>query len=441
MDVSKDGRIVKISERARNSIDWRRRTPKKTGIVVGIDFGNTFTGVSYSHMNDGEMIDIVKWPKHLNAYAKVPTVSLYKTTDERSFVDWGSAAITSYKRSKNDRVLVRDYKLHLFDQGARGRLEHSLYLTDVFTQYIRSIHKYVLDEVNKSHGFSAESIPMHYCITVPEAWTLPTRELVLRCYVEAGVILQTPAPNMTVITEAEAAATYCREHCAEFETLRDGNVFMICDGGGLTTHVTAFRVDDSLGVRQFVRLSSSHAEDCGSDVLDQKFKELILRRLEGLDVDAKPQRQKALETLVEGFVEIKCQFDSSSRDETKHLPIPMGLDVKELDPTPSWLEDEYMSLSGQELCDAVFEPVVGRIEELVREQSKKHPDCACMFLVGGFGSNKYLHRRLMTLSEKKNPSDGVIQKVVMVHKAELAVARGAVIYGLKSAAQQSRPFL
>ncbi|KAI8347094.1 hypothetical protein B0O80DRAFT_430398 [Mortierella sp. GBAus27b] len=444
-DVTKDGRVVKISERAKNNIDWRRRSPKKTGIVVGIDFGNTCTGVSYAHMNDAEMIDIVKWPKHMSSYAKVPTVSLYRTTEEKTFLDWGSSALTSFKRSKKERVLIRDYKLQLFDQGARGRLEHSLHLTDVFTQYIRSIYRYVIDEVNKSHGLAAESVPMHYCITVPEAWTLPTRELVLRCYVEAGVILQTPAPNMTVITEAEAAATYCREHCAEFETLQDGKVFMICDAGGLTTHVTAFRVDDSLGVRQFVRLSSSHAEDCGSSVLDRKFKELLLRRLEGLDVDAKPQRQKAFETLLEGFDEIKSQFDASSKVEVKHLPVPMGLDVGELSPTPSWLEDEYMSLSGQELCDVVFDPVVRKVEELVREQSKRHPTCACMFLVGGFGSNKYLHRRLMTLADqslmRKSIDQGTIEKVVMVHKAEQAVARGAVIYGLKSAAQQKQPFL
>lgn len=383
-------------------------------------------------------------PKHLSASAKVPTVSLYKTTEDKTFIDWGSSALTSYKRSKNDRVLVGDYKLQLFDQGGRGRLEHSLHLTDVFTQYIRSVCRYVIDEVNKSHGLAKESVPMHYCITVPEAWTLPTRELVLRCYVEAGVILHTAAPNITVITEAEAAATYCREHCAEFETLREGNIFMICDAGGLTTHVTAFRVDDSLGVRQFVRLSSSHAEDCGSSVLDRRFKELVLQRLEGLDVDAKPQRQKAFETLMEGFGEIKSQFDASSRDEIKHLPVPMGLDLGELSPTPSWLEDEYMSLSGQELCNVIFDPVVEMIEELVLEQSKMHPSCACLFLVGGFGSNKYLHRRLISLSNRstaKSPADSVIQKVVMLHKAELAVARGAVIYGLKSAAQQKQPFL
>ncbi|KAI8605288.1 hypothetical protein EDD21DRAFT_363987 [Dissophora ornata] len=437
-----------LSERAKSSSEWRKKTPKQPGIVVGIDFGNTFTGVSYAHQNDGEMIDIVKWPKHLNAYSKVPTVSLYKTNEDKSLVEWGSSALASYKRSRTDRVLIRNYKLELFDQGARGRLEHGLHLTDVFTQYIHSIHRYLIEEVNKTQVLSAASVPIHYCITVPQAWTLPTRELILRCYVEASVILQTPAPNMTVITEAEAAATYCREHCVEFESLKDGDVFMVCDAGGLTTHVTAFRVDDALGVRQFMRLSSSHAEDCGSIMLDSKFKELVLQRLAGLDLDAKPQRQKAFETLLEGFEEIKSQFDANSRDEVKHILVPMGLDVSELDPTPSWMEDEYMALSGQELCQVVFDPVVEKVQSLVSEQSKVHPSCACLFLVGGFGANKYLHRQLLqsALDAEEarmadNSNGGVIQSVVMVQKAELAVARGAVIYGLKSAAQQNKAFL
>ncbi|KAF9175865.1 hypothetical protein BGX20_009985 [Mortierella sp. AD010] len=443
-DVTKDGRIINITERMKNSAQSKAKTPKQTGIVVGIDFGNTFTAVSYAHQNDGEMIDVVKWPKHLNSYSKVPSVSLYKTNEGKSLVEWGSSALASYKRSKTDRVLIRDYKLQLFDLDARGRLEHGLHLTDVFIQYIRSVHLHLMEEVNKSQVLSATSVPIHYCITIPQSWTLPTRELILRCYVEAGVILQTPAPNMTVITEAEAAATYCREHCAEFESLKDSDVFMICDAGGLTTDVTSFRVDDSLGVRQFVRLSHSQDMDCGSVMLDRRFKEFILQRLSGLDVDAKPQRQKAFETLLEGFVDIKSQFDANAIDEVKHISVPMGLDVGELSPTPSWMEDEYMSLSGQDLCNIVFDPVIDKIQNLIQKQSKVHPECAALFLVGGFGANKYLHYKL-SLSAEGGPDaragEGVIKKVLMVQKAELAVARGAVIYGLKSASRLSKAFL
>ncbi|KAI8359400.1 hypothetical protein B0O80DRAFT_230622 [Mortierella sp. GBAus27b] len=472
IDVTRDGRVLDRSGQDRStsptSNERKQRLPRQTGIVVGIDFGNTFTGVSYAHQGDGELIDVVKWPRHQNSYAKVPTVSLYKTNENKAFVDWGSSALSNYKRSKTDRVLIQDYKLLLFDQGARGRLDNGLHLTDVFTQYLQSIHRHLMEEVNKSQVKAAESVPIHYCITVPQSWTLPTRELILRCYVEAGIILQTPAPNMTVITEAEAAATYCRENCEEFEALKDGDIFMICDAGGLTTTVTVFRVDDALGVRQFVRMSSSHAEDCGSVLLDRRFRELILSKLEGLDTEASPSRQKAFTTLLEGFREIKSQFDAGSREEVKHISVPMGLDVKELNPPPVWLEDEYMALKGQELCDVVFDPVVEKVLELVNAQSKTHPVCAGLFMVGGFGANKYLlhkleqatapnrdkdvgtpgERRSRTLvnglSEMSLNGDGcpgVIKKVIMVQKAELAVARGAVIYGLKSASQHTKAFL
>ncbi|KAF9987710.1 hypothetical protein BGZ75_000237 [Mortierella antarctica] len=484
IDISKDGRVIDRSSddvKSPNGSEKKQRLPRQTGIVVGIDFGNTFTGVSYAHQGDGEMIDVVK-PRHLNAYAKVPTVSLYKTNENKALVDWGSSALAAYKRSKADRVLIKDYKLLLFDQGARGRLENGLHLTDVLTQYLQSIHRHLMEEVNKSQVLAAESVPIHYCITVPQAWTLPTRELILRCYVEAGIILQTPALNMTVITEAEAAATYCREKCEEFESLKDGDIFMICDAGGLTTNVTVFRVDDGLGVRQFVRMSSSHAENCGSVMLDRRFRELILSRLSGLDMEAKPQRQKAFETLLEGFGEIKSQFDGNSREEVKHLSVPMGLDVKDLDPVPAWLEDEYMALSGQELCECVFDPVVEQVQNLIDAQSKVHPVCAGLFMVGGFGANKYLLHTLEVAAEKnrvlnsnnsrhsvtsngmdskrsslangmadlklsngdpnhQQSGPGTIKKVIMVQKAELAVARGAVIYGLKSASQHTKAFL
>ncbi|KAG0291098.1 hypothetical protein BGZ96_005500 [Linnemannia gamsii] len=473
MDIAKDGRIIDRSTESPNGSEKKQRS-RQTGIVVGIDFGNTFTGVSYAHQGDGEMIDVVKWPRHLNAYAKVPTVSLYKTNENKGMADWGSSALASYKRSKTDRILVRDYKLLLFDQNARGRLDNGLHLTDVLTQYLGSIHRHLMEEVNKSQVLAAESVPIHYCITVPQAWTLPTRELILRCYVEAGIILQTPAPNMTVITEAEAAATYCRENCEEFDSLKDGEIFMICDAGGLTTNVTVFRVDDALGVRQFVRMSSSHAENCGSVMLDRKFRELILSKLAGLDIDAKPQRQKAFETLLEGFGEIKSQFDFTSSDEVKHISVPMGLDVKELQPVPEWLEDEYMALTGQELCAVVFDPEVEKVMELIDKESKNHPVCAGLFMVGGFGANKYLLDKLVSSTNKNmangggmdskrssvvnglagsmsdmslngsvngHASPGVIKKVVMVKKAELAVARGAVIYGLKSASQHTKAFL
>ena len=52
-----------------------------------------------------------------------------------------------------------------------------------------------------------------------------------------------------------------------------------------------------------------------------------------------------------------------------------------------------------------------------------------------------LHQSMADMKLNGDGSPGVIKKVIMVQKAELAVARGAVIYGLKSASQHTKAFL
>lgn len=67
MDVNRNGKVIDISAstRQKHSPPHKDKAKKKSrkisGIVVGIDFGNTFTGVSYAYQNGGEMIDVVKW--------------------------------------------------------------------------------------------------------------------------------------------------------------------------------------------------------------------------------------------------------------------------------------------------------------------------------------------------------------------------------------------
>lgn len=62
--------MIDRSEAAKPESGKKQRSPRQTGIVVGIDFGNTFTGVSYAHQGDGEMIDVVKWYVNLTERAR-----------------------------------------------------------------------------------------------------------------------------------------------------------------------------------------------------------------------------------------------------------------------------------------------------------------------------------------------------------------------------------
>jgi molecular chaperone DnaK (HSP70) len=83
-----------------------------------------------------------------------------------------------------------------------------------------------------------------------------------------------------------------------------------------------------------------------------------------------------------------------------------------------------MELSDME---AVFEPVVERVIELVRDQiASTNVGVKAVLLVGGFGQSSYLKERLRTSLAKINQEIEVLQPP----DAWTAVVRGAVMKGL-----------
>ena len=77
--------------------------------------------------------------------------------------------------------------------------------------------------------------------------------------------------------------------------------------------------------------------------------------------------------------------------------------------------------------EAVFEPVVERVIELVRDQiSSTNVDVKAVLLVGGFGQSSYLKERLRNALAETNHEIEVLQPP----DAWTAVVRGAVMKGL-----------
>jgi molecular chaperone DnaK (HSP70) len=68
---------------------------------------------------------------------------------------------------------------------------------------------------------------MTFVLTVPAIWTDKAKELTVQAATRAGM------ENLVLMTEPEAAATYCATLCAETD-LREGDIFLVCDAGGGT---------------------------------------------------------------------------------------------------------------------------------------------------------------------------------------------------------------
>ena len=258
-------------------------------LVIGIDFGTTFTGVAYAHTGTvrsssnstsiaDKVVIIRAWPSASSHYAeKTPTVLSYNTSPPT----WGG------KVRPNDDPQVAHFKLGLqenvgghylkktatpqktllgglfnkrvpmagADDLAASTANLSLseggsvlggYLSDhnwkhpkmpqkkavdYASDYLTRIVDHVLHEsLPRQFGASfLENQQISYVVTVPAIWSDKAKDLTRQAAVRAGI----DQSKLMLITEPEAAALYCATLCKEAD-LKEGDRFVVCDAGGGT---------------------------------------------------------------------------------------------------------------------------------------------------------------------------------------------------------------
>jgi molecular chaperone DnaK (HSP70) len=252
---------------------WRRHQPRlsmsglslnpTSQLVIGIDFGTTFTGVAFAHSSIGienarsnsasqseldaviEKITVIKsWPNPNRQYdEKTPSIIAYK--DGRP-VAWGGLMNRTHK------TRVHCFKLglqegvgqHYQNSNASSLLggflndcnwRHpdlpSKTAVDYCADYLTLVGEYVMNKVLPDH-FGEEFLrnqQISFAITVPAIWSDKAKDATREAAERAGI----PNRRLTLITEPEAAAQYCATICNE-AGLTTGNHFLICDAGGGT---------------------------------------------------------------------------------------------------------------------------------------------------------------------------------------------------------------
>lgn len=225
----------------------------KTKLVIGIDFGTTFTGVAYALSTVGsslnpeqirDKITVVKsWPKTLHFYSdKTATTLAYR---DGQVIAWGGNVRPSHS------IAVRHFKLGLQpeinenyrsngDEPSMSSLDSSNWKhpdlvnkepVDLAADYLKEIRNYIVNVVlPKEFGqnFLANQ-PLKYVLTVPAIWSDKARDLTKKAAVQARISEE----DLDLITEPEAAALYCSTLCHEVD-LVDGDYFLVCDAGGGT---------------------------------------------------------------------------------------------------------------------------------------------------------------------------------------------------------------
>ncbi|CAB5330944.1 unnamed protein product [Rhizophagus irregularis] len=216
-------------------------------VIVGLDFGTTYSGYTYCHREATEDIMYttnVTWPNAGdNISYKTNTVLRYDDS-LRNVESWGQSALSKppdRRVAVNKRVKVLElFKLHLGNLSDELKEKYKLTINYkvAITDYLREIGKHIKDTIKDVSDEARWEIDFMenvlLVLTVPAEYTQKEKATMRKCALDAGLIDDLDSKKLEFTTEPEAAAIYCKDNVLkEHDLATSGTIFMIVDCGGV----------------------------------------------------------------------------------------------------------------------------------------------------------------------------------------------------------------
>ncbi|KAL9062410.1 MAG: hypothetical protein Q9157_008945 [Trypethelium eluteriae] len=413
----------------------------KAQLIVGIDFGTTFSGVAFAFATNNEAKEdiITEWPGAGNqTKQKIPTVLYYD--QHQQVVGWGpdiaeALAPTGYPKPGVQKV--EWFKLQLMLSGNTyidpinlpplppGKSE-----IDVAADYLFKLRQAIRNQLRKSLGevFDREERNIKYFLTVPAIWNDAGKAATRAAAIQAGYLRDENDNRLTLITEPEAAAMFCAK--TGILNLKINDAMLIVDCGGGTVDLIAYEVEEEqpFSVRE---CTAGSGDSCGSTALNRNFSNILRAKIRKMKL---PDGSRTA-----GKVYAKCIMDFENRikadfrNNGQKWAVDVGIEAEFPE---AGIEEGYMTFTNEEILQC-FEPVVNRILELVRNQiiaiQAQNRALQNVLVVGGFGASEYLFQQI-----KLHVPPQYQSKVVRPMDSVAAIVKGAVTAGITERVITSR---
>ncbi|KAF9281207.1 hypothetical protein BGZ88_011746 [Linnemannia elongata] len=392
-------------------------------VLVSIDFGTTFSGCAYAYIPQDKTPKLIsEWPNQTMYYAKTPTVSLYKKNKGKYEMSaWGGGSKLKKGMQKSEYIHLYKFKTHLDETADLPPWKSPITVPDAIADYLKAFHEYAAGEIEQQLGKRYTRERFRYCLTVPAMWSDKAKGVMRRAAIQAGMINKNDNEDrLMLVSEPEAAALYCERRCNEYD-LKHGDRFLICDAGGGTVDLIVYDIAESAEGRNLSEVTKGHGATCGSMLIDLNFGNLLIKKF--TKQGAKIQDDVTIPNLVEKFAfALKPLFNGK---DDLHLELPWNSFFKSIkNPDAIGIDEDTMTFTAAELKEVVFDPVVTKVLELIRDQLDQARNCSAIFMVGGFGSSTYL------LDCVKRAYGHRVRLISAPNRPEIAVVFGAVYAGL-----------
>ncbi|KAL4986074.1 hypothetical protein BDW68DRAFT_198313 [Aspergillus falconensis] len=255
-------------------------------LVIGIDFGTTFSGVAWTtpeHFEADQINLISAWPGTGREEGKAPTELLYD--DEKTMwgysIPGGADTVRGFKLLLlHDEDLTEDVKSSEFFLRARKMLRDTGKTpVGLVADYLQALWQHTMDTVNKALGdFVVDGLRFHVAITVPAIWKAYARQSMQDAAKSAGILKPRKAGETTLSFVPEPEAAALSTLCERGRRIKKGDVYVICDAGGGTVDLISYEIKDTnpIAMREAVE---GWGALCGGLLIDEAFEAICKRRL------------------------------------------------------------------------------------------------------------------------------------------------------------------
>ncbi|KAK0658305.1 hypothetical protein QBC41DRAFT_55897 [Cercophora samala] len=430
---------------------------KPNFIAIGIDFGTTYSAVSWitsqkwNPDDPYDIVDVMRWPDPGHSQQRQDEAQVPTLIDPESGA-WGYQCLSQASNP------IRWPKLLLLreeDAGAdarsnkqlveaRSRLSNSQRyqktgLIGLIADFLKGIWEHALKEIRREVK-ELDKMPLKVAITTPAIWPEYANKAMNTAAHLAGITDPPPGRFVTLsrIHEPEAAAL-CTLREELKRPVKIGETFMVCDCGGGTVDIITYTVE-SVHPLRFREAVEGAGKLCGAFVIDQAFENHITigSRHRSSIRETQEYRdfvEKAWEYgLKRNFRVVNSDTSESTDDSVQLEGLPKGLiprhglqrfigrgkpaDTMSIERAivEQWFSASYTGIRF----------LIG--EQLRRLEAANAKAPSEIFLVGGLGSSRYLHS---ILNEQFN-------NILQVQKTWSAVARGATMAILEEMATKSK---
>ncbi|KAK6212643.1 hypothetical protein LQW54_005064 [Pestalotiopsis sp. IQ-011] len=443
----------------------REFAPVSDRLIVGVDFGTTFSGVAAVYTSTPDDIEIIKtWPGGNGITSdKVPTEISYDTPPANAHtppttttpassaasvpaVKWGFQFKPEESRLRCIKLFLdRSQKLPFYvspQETATQLRKYNKNVVDAVSDYLTQIYRHTMDTLTRRYGESfMASTKVDFVLTCPAVWSDAAKNTTLQAAERAGMGSKS---DIQMISEPEAAAVYTLR-AIQPNHLNVGDNFIVCDAGGGTVDLIAYKII-SLKPLRVEESAVGTGGLCGSAFLNYRFEEHVRNRLGQSRFDEmKMKKAKTWQMGLRYFEEfVKRNFNEDEYQEV-NVPFPGLPDDEE-----AGLDSGFLVLAAAQIKE-IFEPVVKEVCDLVQGQvntvRSKGGLVSGIVLVGGFGQSDYLYRRMKAhftsaapppYTERPTHASGAAAvaenssiEVMQPMYAWTAVVRGAVLRGLE----------